>query len=238
MFVILSACDRKEAEAEKVPPPRETRAILPRSGTSERTSTELAGDALRTAIGPEACFKAASDLAKTGSSGAVQLLIDETTSRKDEAEAAAILDALSDLTSPEAVGALAEQSIRGKSPAVFKTAVEVIAHRADSDTVDRLTSLLYDRPAPADRVHKVRLVLQSIRNPPAARALGKLLLTAPEPGVVESAATALGNIATPAARVMLEQALSERSDLTPTLRESLQRSADRIPSQPSEVPPP
>lgn len=230
LFLGLSSCDRKEPDAEKSIV-REPRAVLPRSEPVARSSTELAGDSLTIAIGQEACFKAASDLAKTGSAEAVHLLLEEATSRKDEAEAAAILDALSNLTSPVAVNALAEQSIRQKSPAVLKAAAEVIADRADSDTVDVLTNLLYDRPAPADRMHKVRLVLQSIRNPPAARALGKLVLSAREPGVIESAATALGNIATPTARASLIQVLADRSDLTPGLRESLQRSLDRIPAR-------
>ncbi len=234
MFVLLSACDRKESETDKAQQPREARAAISRSAPSEKSATDLAADSLTTAIGPEACFKAASELAKSGSTEAVKLLLDEANSRQDEAEAAAILDALSHLTSPQAINVLAEQSIRGKSPAVFKTATEVIADRADSDTVDLLTNLLYDRPAPADRTHKVRIVLQSIRNPPAARALGKLLLTAQEPGVIESAATALGNIATPTAGVVLEQALMERSDLTPGLRGSLQRILDRVVLQSGE----
>lgn len=234
MFVLLSACDRKEAQTDKAQPPREARAAIPRSAPFQKSATELATDSLTTAIGPEACFKAASELAGSGTSQAVQLLLDEATSRQNEAEAAAILDALSHLTSPQAINALTEQSIRGKSPAVFKAATEVIADRADSDTVDLLTNLLYDRPAPADRTHKVRIVLQSIRNPPAARALGKLLLTAREPGVIESASTALGNIATPGARLLIEQALMERSDLTPGVRGSLQRTLDRVVLQSGE----
>jgi len=234
MFVLLSSCDRKETETEKAAPPREARAAAPRSAPSEKSAADLAADSLSTAIGSEACFKAASELAKSGSVEAVKLLLDEATSRQDEAEAAAILDALSHLTSPQAINTLAEQSIRGSSPAVFKTATEVIADRADSDTVDLLTNLLYDRPASADRTHKVRIVLQSIRNPPATRALGKLLLTAQEPGVIESAATALGHIATPSARVLLEQALKERTDLTPGVRDGLQRTLEGIVLQSGE----
>lgn len=234
MFVLLSSCDRKEPEVQKAVPTREARAAIPRAAPAEKSATDLAADSLTTAIGHDACYKAASELAKSGSTEAVKLLLDEATSRQNEAEAAAILDAISHLTSPEAINVLAEQSIRGKSPAVFKAATEVIADRADSDTVDLLTNLLYDRPAPADRTHKVRIVLQSIRNPPASRALGKLLLTAREPGVIESASIALGNIATPGARVLIEQALMERSDLTPGVRGSLQRTLDRVVLQSGE----
>ena len=226
LTLALPACHRKEPDPEKVAV-RETRAAMPHGAPSERSSTDLAADSLTTAIGPDAVFTAASDLAKTGTSQAVQLLLDEATSRKDENEIAAIFDAFQHLTNPEALNTLAELSIRGKSPAVFKAATDLLADRADASTVEVLTALLYDRPARADRSHKVRLMLQSIRNPTAARALGKLLLSAPEPGVIESAATALGNIGTPTARAALQQALDERPDLPELLRASLQKSLEK-----------
>jgi len=235
LFLAFNAsCDRKQPEAEKTPE-RETRAAIPRGAPSERSATELAGDSLTTAIGPDAVFKAASDLAKIGTSQAVRLLLDEATSRKDESEVAAIFESLQHLTSPESLNTLAELSIREKSPAVFKAATDLLADRADATTVEVLTSLLYDRPARADRSHKVRLVLQSIRNPAAARALGKLILSAPEPGVIEAAATALGNIATPTARAALQQALDDRPDLAPELRQSIQRSLEKVPKESGDV---
>lgn len=231
VFLALAACNRKSPDAAKAHS-REGRAALSRSSSvTDILPADLAADALSTAIGPDACFQAASDLARTGTASAVRLLIDEASSRKNAAEASAIFDSLAHLTSPESILTLAELSVRRKSPAVLQAAVPILASRADSDTVEVLTTLLYDRPAPADRGHKVRLILQSISNPPAARALGKLLLSAQEPGVIEAIATALGTIATPTARAALQQALDDRLDLSPLLRTSLQQSLEKIPEE-------
>ncbi len=112
MFVLLSPCDRKEAETDKAQPPREARAAIPRIAPSEKSATELATDSLTTAIGAEACFKAASELAKSGSTEAVKLLLDEATSRQDEAEAAAT--ALGIIATPTA-GAVLEQALMERS---------------------------------------------------------------------------------------------------------------------------
>jgi hypothetical protein len=236
LFLALAACNRKQPEAEKAPA-REARASDSHSESSIIAVThpsDLAASALTAATGPDACFQAASDLARIGTARAVRLLIDQATSRKNADEASAIFDSLAHLTTPESIHTLAELTVRRKSPAVLKFAIPIIASRADSETVEILTTLLYERPAPANRDQKVLFILKSIDNPQAARALGRLLLSTQEATVIDATATALGSIATPTARAALQQALDDRLDLSPTIRASIQQSLENIPQESRE----
>ena len=176
----------------------------------------------------------ADQLIKVGSPEAVQKLLGMIISEPDEGIRTSLAEALRNLSNPEGTEALVSALAATRDPQVIDSVLDAVERMADPEAVQFLLELYRESPSVHGQHRAVARALGSIRNPEAARALGNVVRSAPEPGLVEAAARSLSKIGSPAAVSGLISAFDNPWAQDPAMRTSLLAMVARVQDEASE----
>lgn len=147
--------------------------------------------AIQAASGPAEKGRLADRLASIGGQRAVEELFLLSLEEPDPANAAAIREAFKGLTSEEDIRLLASALAVTTDFDVIESVVETVSRGATAATVEYLVQVTEDPLLEPVQRYAARWAIERIRNPEAARALGKLVGRGREGEIAGAAAIAL-----------------------------------------------